>query len=77
MTAEQSELTPLPDPDGKLERAFMQEFLRARGHDLRSVETLPEDERKQLLRDASMYAAARLAEVQARAHFLGELRGER
>lgn len=64
------------DPEGQLERAFIDEFLRAHGHDPRAIDALPEHERKTLLREASVYAAGKLTEVEARAHFVRELHGQ-
>jgi hypothetical protein len=61
---------PQQDPEGQLERDFIDEFLRMRGHDSRSVETLPVEERKHLLTEASVYAATKLAEIDARARFI-------
>jgi hypothetical protein len=63
----------LEDPDGALERAFISEFLRERGHDARSVARLPDTERDALLRLAEVHAANRLAEVHAKAHLLDTL----
>lgn len=63
----------LEDPESRLEQAFIDEFLRARGHDADSLRALPEGQRKQLLHDASIYAAGKLAEVEARAHYVKEL----
>lgn len=63
------------DPEGQLERAFIDEFLRARGHNPKAIDALPEQERKTLLREASVYAAGKLTEVEARAHFVHELHG--
>ena len=66
----------LQDPEAQLERALIDEFLRARGHDSRSVETLPDEERKRLLQDASVHATGKLAEIEARARFVHELHGK-
>lgn len=66
---------PLQDPEAKLEQALIDEFLRMRGHDMRSVETLPADERMRLLQGASAYAASKLAEIESRARFVHELHG--
>jgi hypothetical protein len=60
-------------PEAALEQAFIDAFLRTHGHDAKSVERLPEDERRRLLEDASVYAGLRLSEVEARAHFVQEL----
>ena len=64
---------PLDDPEATLERAFIEEHLHARGYDSAS---LPPDLAKQLLADACAYAAAKLAEVAARAHYVHELHGD-
>jgi len=73
MTTKGHDQAPLRAPDAQLEQAFIDAFLRARGHDATSVERLPENERKRLLEDASIYAAGKLTEVEARAHFVHEL----
>lgn len=68
-------LTSLQDPEGQLERALIDEFLRMRGHDATSVASLPAGERIRLLQEASVHASARLTEIEARAHFVHELHG--
>jgi hypothetical protein len=67
---------PMQDPNGPLESELISEFLRTRGYDLRSLERLPEDDRRRLLQQASMHAAGRLTEIEARAHFVDELHGD-
>jgi hypothetical protein len=73
MTTKGQDQAPLQAPDAQLEQAFIDAFLRMHGHDATSVERLPENERKRLLEDASTYAAGKLSEVEARAHFVHEL----
>jgi hypothetical protein len=73
MTTNEQDRIPMQAPDAALEQAFIDAFLRTRGHDTSSVEQLPEDERKRLLEEASVHAAGKLAEVEARAHFVQEL----
>jgi hypothetical protein len=68
---------PLQDPNGPLESQLIKEFLRMRGYDLRSLDRLPDDERRRLLREASMHAAGKLTEIEARAHFVDELHGDK
>jgi hypothetical protein len=63
----------MEDPEGKLENALIEEFLRARGLDSRALHALPEEEAKRVLSQASVYAATKLAEVEARAHFIHEI----
>lgn len=76
MAATDSDTRPMEDPEGPLESALITEFLRARGLDARALQALPEDEAKRVLTEASAYAAAKLAEVEARAHFVHGMRGE-
>ena len=72
---EAARVTPSRDPEGRLERALIDEFLRIHGHDATSLASLPADERTRLLQEASVHACARLAEIEARAHFVHELHG--
>jgi hypothetical protein len=65
------------DPMEQLEAALIDAFLMAHGHDRRSVHALPEDQARRLLTDASVYASAKLSEVEARAHYVHELHGEK
>ena len=74
MTTERA-LVPMEDPQAALERAFIEEYLKTRGHSLRSLHDLPEDQVNALLRAASLYAATKLAEVEARATYVHEIHG--
>jgi hypothetical protein len=60
-------------PQGTLERALITEYLAKRGYTLHSVNSLPGGDRESLLRGAAAFAALRLAEIEARAHFLDEI----
>jgi hypothetical protein len=64
---------PCEDPEGKLERALMEEYLRSKKHSFNDLSTLPETERRRLLEAAALYADKRLAEVGARAHYVENL----
>jgi hypothetical protein len=64
----------MDDPEGRLELALIEEFLLTHGHAPRDVARLPDDQRRHLLEAASIYAAGKLAEIQARAHYVHELR---
>jgi hypothetical protein len=74
MTAERADV-PLEDPLAKLERAFIDEYLREQGLDLRTLHELPADRIKSILRRAAVYAAGRLAEVEARASYVHGIHG--
>jgi len=71
------DIRPMEDQTAHLEQAFIEEFIRKGGHDPAHLELLPAAEREALLKRASTYAAARLAEVEARAHYVHEIHGDR
>jgi hypothetical protein len=64
---------PVQSPLGQLERALIEEFIRARGYDPIHLADLAEKEREKLLTEASIYASTKLMEVEARSHFLDEI----
>jgi hypothetical protein len=72
MDAEET-ATPLRAPLGELERSLIDEFVRARGHDPRKLGDLPESQRDELLKQASVHASARMAEVESRSHFVHDI----
>jgi hypothetical protein len=74
MTAQRADV-PMEDPQAPLERAFIEEYLTKRGYTLRSLHELPAEQMKPILRDASLYAATKLAEVEARSTYVHEIHG--
>lgn len=64
---------PLEDPIAKLERAFLEEYLKAKGLSLHEVPALPEEIRKPIMTDACRYASTKLAEVEMRSRLINEL----
>ena len=64
---------PAEDPHADLERAFIAEYLKSRGHTPATLRELPEPEVQSLLREASRFASGRLSEVEARAHYIHDL----
>jgi hypothetical protein len=67
----------MADPNADLERALIEEFIRTSGYDPARLSDLSEEQRRMVQRQAAAYAAARLAEMEARAHYVHELHGER
>lgn len=61
------------DQMAQLEQAFIAEFLRRFGLTEAQLRTLPDVERHALEIQASAYASGRLAEVEARAHYIHDL----
>jgi hypothetical protein len=73
MDPDRSGDTPLQPPLSQLERALIEEFLRSRGCDPAEVPHLPPEQRHELLTQASRHASARMAEVEARSHYLHDI----
>jgi hypothetical protein len=69
------ERRPLEPPLAQLERALIDEFIRARGHDPNHLTDLSQEQREKLLAEASVYASGKLMEVEARSHLIDELHG--
>ena len=59
-----------------LETALIDEFLRTSGYDPATVSSLPPAQRERLMKQASAYASGKLAEVEARAHFVHDIHGD-
>ena len=74
MSTERAE-TPMHDPEGGLESALIDEFLRLHGYDTRSLSALPDEQSRTILRAASRYADEKLAEVRARATYVKDIHG--
>ena len=66
---------PLEEPLAKLELALIDEYLRTQGYDPVAVRKRSDAAAKAALRDAAIYAAIRLTEVESRAHYIHEIHG--
>ena len=60
-------------PLAELEQALIEAFIAGRGFDARTLADLPKPAREALLKEASTHASAKLAEVEARSHYLHEI----
>lgn len=63
----------LEEASAKLELAFIDEYLRQRGHDPDALRRRTDDVARELLKQASMYASARLTEMESRAHYVEDI----
>jgi hypothetical protein len=66
---------PTGDPTGDLERAYIAEFLRRRGHTFETLRDLPDADAHDLLKAASIYASGKLTEVESRSHYVDQVHG--
>jgi len=57
----------------EMEQGFIRAYLREKGYTPEALHTLPEKEAKRLMMEASLYASAKLAEIESRAQFSHEL----
>lgn len=73
MNGRDTGIRPVEDPEGRLERAFIDEYLRLHGHNPAAVRLLPEAQMITLLEAASIYAGGKLAEFESRAHYVHDL----
>jgi len=76
MTAHSFETPPLRPPLDELERALIDEFLRARGYDREALAGLTDAERHVVMTEASTYASTRLMEIEARSRLAHEIHGD-
>jgi hypothetical protein len=61
------------DQTAQLEEAFITEFLERRGFTREMIHDLPQADVHALMKEASAYASARLAEVESRAQYVHDL----
>jgi hypothetical protein len=61
------------DQTARLEQALITEFLERLGLTGAMLDAMPESDAHAILKQASAYASARLAEVESRAHYVREL----
>ena len=67
---------PLHEPLAELERELLAAYVSGAGYDLESLRTREDSDARDILTRASVYASARLCEVEARLHYLRSLRGQ-
>ncbi len=65
----------MEDPEAKLGKLYIEEYLRSRGYTWETICNLPKEQAKQLMIEASTYAATKVAAVEARAHFVEGIHG--
>jgi hypothetical protein len=74
--AEDLHAHPLDEPLAQLERRLIDEYLRGAGHDPETIHARHDPQARAVMTDAATYAAARLAEVEARSHYVRNLHGQ-
>lgn len=74
MSANKNNSQPaMEDMHASLEKTLIETYLKGKGYKLEELEGLPKAEAKRLMKEASIYASGKLAELEDRAHFMHEL----
>jgi len=60
-------------PESRLEKIFIEAYITSKGYKLKDLKLLPPDELRQLMVDASIFASAKLAEVETRARLIKDI----
>jgi hypothetical protein len=60
--------------ESSLERQLIAEYLLSKGYQKADVRNLPEEQRKALMTEAIVYAALRLANIEAKSKFRQKIR---
>lgn len=76
MTTNDTEKPPLEEPLAELERQLINAYLTGAGQNLHTLLAQNDDAARKLLADASLYASAKLTEIESRLHYLQKLHGE-
>ncbi len=53
-----------------LEKILIETYLKGKGYTQEKLKSLPEEEAKQLMKEASTYASGKLAEMEVKAHLM-------
>lgn len=76
MTRNQPPDNSIEEPLAQLERELITAYIAGAGENIEELVLRTDEHAWRLLSDASMYATARLSEVEARLHYLRSLRGQ-
>ncbi len=73
MPSDHPDVPPLHEPLAELERRIIDDYIRDRGHDPAALRASADAGARRILVEASVYAATRLSEVEARSHYVRDL----
>jgi hypothetical protein len=76
MKQDDTDVQPMHEPLAELERELVAAYVAGTGYDLDDLRSRDDEEARHVLAQASLYASARLSEVEARLHYLRAIRGE-
>jgi hypothetical protein len=56
-----------------LEKILIETYLMGKGYTMKKLKSMPEEEAKQLMKEASTYASGKLTELEVKAHLMQAL----
>jgi len=65
----------MQDPQAQLAKMYVEEFLRSKGLTVEMVHDLPSETARQIMVEASTYAALKLAEVENKSQVIQDMHG--
>ena len=71
------DIPPIEEPLAEIERRLIEEYLRKAGHDPDALRARHDPEARKLLVAASVYAAAKLTEIESRSRYVHNLHEDR
>ena len=74
-TTDHEDNATLHEPLAELERHLLGAYIAGTGHELHDLLARTDEDARRLLAQASLYASAKLSEIEARSHYLQELHG--
>ena len=66
----------MKEPLAELEKELINAYVAGAGQEFQTLLARNDEAARRLLSDASLYATARLTEIETRSHYLRSLRGE-
>lgn len=75
MASHELDRPPIEEPLAALERLLIDEYVTAAGSSLPDLLARHDEQATRMLAEASKHAAVKLAEVEARSHYLKKLHG--
>lgn len=73
MQPDRPDVPPLQEPLAELERRIIDDYIRERGYEPAALRASGDADARRILIEASIYAATRLSEVEARSHYVRDL----
>jgi hypothetical protein len=75
-TREKEQAATMASPQAARERRYIKQYLLSKGYAREDLDQLPQEQRRELLIEASIYASSKLAEEEQRSRLVQEMHGK-